>query len=104
MFCSNCGKEVPKEVNFCTKCGAKIQKGVQRGTVIPEEIEIAVSKVGQEIEKALSKATKEIHKAFQTAKESISKSAKTKIVVCPHCKEKNIQFADFCRKCGKKIK
>jgi len=104
-YCSKCGEELPEDAYFCSKCGVRTRKGVEAGVSTPlEELREAFSKMEQEMEKAFSVAAKEMEKAFKTARENIQRSVRKEPTVCPHCGEKNLSDANFCGKCGNKLK
>ena len=104
VFCSSCGKELPKDAYFCSKCGVKTSKGVETGVSAPlEDLRDAFSKMGEEIEKAFAIAGRELEKAFKRAREEIREATTREPVVCSHCGEKNSAGARFCYKCGKKL-
>lgn len=104
-YCSKCGEKLPEDANFCFKCGVRTTKGAEAGVSTPlEELREAFSRMEQEMEKAFSVAAKEMEKAFKTARENIQRSIRKELVVCPHCGEKNSSDANFCYRCGKKLK
>ena len=102
-FCSNCGEELPEDAYFCPKCGVRTRKGVEAGVSTPlEELNYALSKMGEEMEKAFVTAAKEIQRAVRTVRESVRSGFK-QTVVCSQCGERNVDGAVFCSNCGKKI-
>ena len=104
MFCSKCGEELTENALFCPKCGVRTSKGVEEGISTPrDELREGLSNIGQEIEKAFSIAAREIDESFKTARESIHKSTQRKTRVCPHCGDKNPEYATFCYHCGERL-
>jgi uncharacterized membrane protein YvbJ len=105
LFCSRCGKKLSEDDYFCSGCGARTKKGLEAGAHAPaDDLREAFSTMGQEMEKAFTTAAKEIQRAFKTAKENIRQSTTSEPIICSHCKQANSGEADFCIKCGEKLK
>ena len=104
VFCSKCGKKVPDNAAFCPYCGAKTSIGSGVGvSYSSEDLREALAKMGEELEKTFETVGKELHEAFKTVREDVRKSARTDVIACQKCGEKNSSSAIFCSKCGTKL-
>jgi len=102
VFCSSCGKELPKSAYFCPNCGVRTGLGVEAGVGGSwDEVKEGFSRLGEELEKAFERVGREIERAFEGVGEA---RAGEELVVCPKCREENVAGAKFCYNCGKKLK
>jgi uncharacterized membrane protein YvbJ len=103
VYCSNCGKEIPKDALFCSNCGTKVRTEAPSATSPSDEMRDALTKMSMEMEKAFSVAAKQVQEAFNTARENVKKTVYKEPIVCPNCGEKNVANATYCFKCGKSL-
>ena len=82
MFCSNCGEELLKDMNFCNKCGAKTRKGIEEKGAISrqrdweEELDVAAEKIGKRIDRAFIIVDRELEQVVDRIKKEVRKTTK----------------------------
>lgn len=104
VYCSNCGKEIPKDASFCPKCGTKVVTDETIPTATPtDEMRDALTRMSIEMEKAFNIAAKQVQEAFKTAKDNVQKTIYKETIICANCEEKNPANASYCFKCGNKL-
>ena len=95
-YCVECGKKNDDDARYCNKCGNLIIKR----SAFEKDLEKFAEEFGRHAERFGKIVEK---KAKQFAK-SIEEMSETKTINCPGCGIELDADANYCWKCGKKIK
>lgn len=97
MFCSNCGKELPKEAAFCPYCGSKILKVEDEKKDTVKEITDTVANHIEEAVEDISKAANNVEKEVSENIDNITNNASERLNNANE-KIKNFNFSTLLEK------
>ena len=93
VYCNECGTKNDDDAGYCTKCGNYIAKS----SSFEKNIENAAEEFGRKAEQFGKRMEERFGKSAEESYDS-------KVEHCPACGAEPHSDAEFCWKCGKKIK